>query len=178
MIRNFLIRSFAGALFIMVSFAGMVHSQTGASGDTGRAQISGTVFGLGANFSATSGIGVSLRLHLPDRISGMVTGYGFKTSDEVMYNFGFELQYDVVVKERLRFYALGGVSHFYDEFRNGPPPTTNTYSDPDRFGGGFGVEVYLTGLDICVAAEIALTSFQPSGDLIPYPSANVHYYFR
>ncbi|HET6401275.1 MAG TPA: hypothetical protein VFH95_07735 [Candidatus Kapabacteria bacterium] len=161
--------------------ASSARSQTAISGNdtTGHADISNTVFGLGADFSALSGEGISMRMHFPERLSLMFTGYIYRSSNptETMYDYGVEGQYDLVLRGRIRFYLLAGASHYSDviedRYHNG-----NQYTGPDRLGGGFGIETTLIGNDLCVSLSVALTFFQPSGDIIPLPQGGIHYYFR
>jgi len=165
------------------------YGQTGVSGvDTGaRAYLNESVFGLGANFSPLSGIGLSMRQHLPLRFSYMIDGYYAKTTDGKYYSYGAELQYDLIFRERVRFYVLTGASHFYSDQTdsyydpvNGSyrAKTGNTFEGPDRLGAGFGIETNLIGDDFCVMLEGVFVSYQPTGEFIPGAAGSLHYYFR
>ena len=152
-------------------------AQTGTSGeDAGENSIlAGSVVGIGANVDVMSGLGVSVRHHLPQSFSYMVTGYAYKTRDVISYNYGIELQYDVLLKERLRFYALVGGSQFY--YDGNPDVRENEYVGPTRFGGGLGLETNL-GSAVCFSVSGKLVSFQPVGDLIPFAGLAMHYYLK
>ena len=190
---SFCCSRFFGTLAItiltLIAASNVSRAQTGSSAsDTGnRANILESVFGLGANFSPLSGMGLSVRQHFAAKISWMVDGYYAKTSDGASYSYGAEIQYDLILKDRVRFYVLGGASHYYQD-----QPVTmynpdgssfqafsgNTFSGPTRFGGGFGIETNLIGDDFCVLADLVFVSYQPSGDFIPGGSVGLHYYFR
>jgi len=174
---------------VTASSISISNAQTSTSADTTNSSIlSRSVFGIGAHFSPLSGAGVSFRHHLPGRLSYMLTGYVYKASDEITYNIGLELQYDIFIRERVRFYALAGVSHWYDVMRetayNDITNSTytymgsNTFGGPDRLGAGIGLETNLIGESLCLSISGALVSFQPTGDLIIYPAGAIHYYFR
>lgn len=175
-LNNALCFSFALALGIAFSSSQAV-AQTGTSGeDAGENSIlAGSVIGIGANVDVMSGLGVSVRHHLPQNFSYMVTGYAYKTRDVVSYNYGLELQYDVLLKERLRFYALVGGSQFY--YDGNPDERGNEYVGPTRFGGGLGLETNL-GSAVCFSVSGKLVSFQPVGDLIPFAGLAMHYYLK
>jgi hypothetical protein len=108
-------------------------------------------------------------------LSYMVTGYAYKTREMVSYNYGIELQYDVLLKEKLRFFALVGASHFY--FDSNPDERNNEFVGPDRFGGGLGLETNI-GSAVCLTMSGKLVSFQPVGDLIPFAGFAMHYYLK
>jgi hypothetical protein len=182
--------SFVIELMILAASAGVSTAQTGSSaGDTSRAKLSESVFGLGVNFSPLSGAGLSVRQHFIAKISYMVDGYFARTEAGTDYSYGLELQYDLILKDRIRFYILGGTSYFYDDSPNPPPqyhrgdtiltkPYSNTYLGPLRIGGGFGIETNLIGDDFCILGDLVFISYQPIGDFQPYGSVGLHYYFR
>jgi hypothetical protein len=168
------------ASWFSVSLSVSVSAQTFKSGsDAGESgSLTGSVVGVGGNISALSGSGFSFRHHLPNRFSYMLTSYAYKTHSEGSWNYGVEVQYDFLLKEKVRFYLLVGASHYYHFDRNLHEGTQNDYEGPDRFGGGLGLETPLIGDDLCFSFNWTLTSFQPIGDLIPYPYGGLHYYFR
>lgn len=168
------------AVTLTIMLAVGAEAQTFKSGaDAGESgSITSSVVGIGGNVSALSGSGFSFRHHLPNRFSYMLTGYAYKTRPEGSWNYGVEIQYDFILKERLRFYFLAGASHYYHFDRSKSNSTINDYEGPDRFGGGLGLETPLIGDNFCLSFNWTLTSFQPVGDLIPYPYGGVHYYFR
>jgi hypothetical protein len=172
-----IIRSILVSISLLGIFAGVSRSQTGLNaGDTlCEMNIGNTIYGLGLNFSPVSGYGVAAKAHFASRFSLMATGYVTKTSGETFYNYGLELQYDLLVRDRARLFLLAGASHYYDEnldFTNGPQNST------DHLGVGFGFELSLMDDGLCVDASLELMSNQPSGDLNIYPAAGMHYYFH
>ncbi len=178
------------AFVSVMAWTELSQAQTGTSAsDTGnRANILESVFGLGANFSPLSGMGLSVRQHLAAKLSWMVDGYYAKTTDGSNYSYGLELQYDLILKDRVRFYVLGGASYYYGNQRftayNSADGSQydafsgNTFTGPTRLGGGFGIETNLIGDDFCILADLVFVSYQPTGEFIPSASGGVHYYFR
>lgn len=165
------------SLCLLAAAAFNANAQTGTSGEdnsAARTTISQHVFGLGFNASLATGVGFSFRHHLPDIPFGyQITGMGWKTDDFTFYNFGLELQYDFFVLDKGRLYGLAGGSKFYHSDTAG----VNTYEGSTRLGFGVGYEFsLLPSLGISLTAT--LTSFQPSGQLLPLPTAGIHYYFR
>src|SRR5437764_905505 len=75
-----------------------------------RTEIARSIYGLGANFSGLSGTGIAFRDHLAGNFSFMVSGYVYKPTGEAHFNYGAELQYDLRVRDRTRFYLLAGAS--------------------------------------------------------------------
>jgi opacity protein-like surface antigen len=138
-------------------------------------QITDNVFGLGGAFSLATGSGFSFRHHLPlIPFSYQITGYGWK-SGFTAFSVGIELQYDLFVQEEGRLYVLAGASRYGYE----PEEVTEEdkgLDDPNRMGIGVGYELPLTDA-FGVAFNLTLTSFQPSGDLLPLPGAGAYIYF-
>ena len=166
------------------------YAQTGiTAADTSRAKIKESVFGLGANFSPLSGIGLSVRQHFVNKFSWMVTGYFARADAGTDYSYGAELQYDLILKDRIRFYVCGGAGFYYDDQPQSStvqhrgdtlfiPAYTNTYLGPTRLGGGFGIETNMIGDDFCIMMNLLFISYQPIGDFQPFGSVALHYYFR
>ena len=191
--RQTLLR-FAGSILVTsllsVAVTTTSFAQTGSSAaDTSRAKMVESVFGLGANFSPLSGMGLSVRQHFSNKFSYMVDGYFARTDAGQDFSYGAELQYDLILKDRIRFYVLAGGSYFYDDspnpvtqFHRGDTiltkPYSNTFLGPLRIGGGFGVETNLIGDDFCLLGDLVFISYQPIGDFMPYGSVGIHYYFR
>jgi hypothetical protein len=151
-------------------FAGVSRSQTGASNDTvSSSNLDKTIYGVGANFSALSGIGVSARAHFAEPFSVMVTGFIWQSSGTSYYNYGVEFQYDVFVRKTSRFYLLAGTSSFYDQSTD--PAQT------EHLGAGFGLEQKPTSSNFFVNISVELINSQPSGKMIVFPAAGFDYYF-
>jgi hypothetical protein len=175
------------AITIFISNA---RAQTGiTAADTSRAKIKESVFGLGANFSPLSGIGLSVRQHFATKISWQVAGYFARADQGTDYSYGAELQYDLILKDRIRFYVAAGAGFYYDDQADSMvvkhrgddvhiPAYTNTYLGPTRLGGGFGLETNMIGDDFCIMLNLLFISYQPIGDFQPFGSVAVHYYFR
>jgi len=148
------------------------------------------VFGFGVNFSLATGAGFSFRHHLAKSpLSYMVTGYGWKSRDELTYDFGFEVQYDFYLRQSTRFYGLAGASYFYDWVRGDGmsfDPDGNLVPDnirhnklaaPYRLGAGLGYEIAL-GSTVGFYLNVTATSFQPEGAFSVYPYGGAHIYFK
>ncbi|HEY3875941.1 MAG TPA: outer membrane beta-barrel protein [Candidatus Kapabacteria bacterium] len=174
-------RLVAVPIILIAIFSTASRSQTGATAEDslGQTAISKTIYGLGLNFSTLSGLGVSGKIHFDHHLSAMVTGYVSKSSDETYYNLGLELQYDLMVRDRTRLYAMAGYSHWYDNSGYDSYDDGYVYSPPatDHFGAGFGLELNFISDDLCIDGSVALVSNQPSGDLTIYPAIGTHYYF-
>jgi hypothetical protein len=175
---------------LFLAAAAQANAQTGiTAADTSRAKIKESVFGLGANFSPLSGIGLSVRQHFATKISWQVAGYFARTDAGTDYSYGAELQYDLILKDRIRFYVAAGTGYYYDDQPDSMtvkhrgddvhiPAYTNTYLGPTRLGGGFGIETNMIGDDFCIMLNLLFISYQPIGDFQPFGSVGLHYYFR
>src|SRR5439155_14849309 len=116
----------------------------------------------------------------------MVTGYVWKDHEGATYDYGIEAQYDIYIKDLTRFYVLAGFSQFY----NGSKESTfdpssgqwnlmhesNHLDGPTRLGAGIGFETALNDA-IGFYCSLAVTSFQPSGELQMLPSSGLMVYF-
>lgn len=148
------------------------------------------VYGIGANISLATGAGFSFRHHLANSpFSYMVTGYGWKSSDELSFDYGLELQYDFYLRENTRFYGLAGASYFYDWLKDDQSSFDpsgnfipnrirhNKLAGPTRIGAGVGYEISL-GSSVGMYLNITATSYQPEGSFNVYPFGGMHVYFK
>ncbi len=156
--------------------------------EDGKTSLVQAVYGMGTNFSLLSGMGFSFKEHFShSQFSYMLTGYVWKDHAGATYDFGLEVQYDIYIKDLTRFYVLAGASQFYNGTRENQfdPASgqwnlmqeTNHLDGPTRLGAGIGFETALNDA-IGFYATLALTSFQPSGDLQMMPSTGLMVYFK
>jgi hypothetical protein len=134
--------------------------------------ITDHVFGLGLSVNLATGSGFAFKHHLPNiPFAYQITGYGWK-SGFTAWSIGAEVQYDLFVQPEGRLYAVAGASRYWYSSEDGG----STLNDPNRLGIGVGFELALTD-KFGVALSLMLTSFQPSGDLLPLPGAGAFIYF-
>jgi hypothetical protein len=159
---------------VMLLCVGSASAQTGStrSDIPNSTVITDHVFGLGVNVNFATGAGFAFKHHLPNvPFAYQLTGYGFK-SGFTAWSIGGELQYDLFTQPEGRLYALAGASRFWYTSKDG----TSSLDDPNRLGVGIGFELGLTG-SFGLALHLTLTSFQPSGELLPLPGAGAFVYF-
>ncbi len=168
-------------ILICASFplgAVVAQAQTGsnASATSEKTSVTENIFGFGLNANLATGLGFSFRHHLPLPLAYMVSGFAWKTGGGVFWDLGFQTELDLFVQEKTRFYGAAGFSYFYTD-NSSDAVVHDTYNGPTRIGAGVGIELGM-GSTIGLAFNLMLTSFQPTGELLPLPSASVHYYFR
>ena len=134
--------------------------------------ITDHIFGLGLNFNLATGSGFAFKHHLPViPFAYQIAGYGWK-SGFTAWCIGAELQYDLFTQPEGRLYVLGGASRYYYRADDG----TSTLDDMNRMGIGVGYEHAMSD-KFGLAFSLTLTSFQPSGELLPLPGAGAFIYF-
>ena len=177
--------------FLMLAIStDAVNAQTGAIGteEGDKTTLDKSVFGLGLNFSLMSGSGLSFKQHFPHSpFSYMASGYVWKDENGAAYNYGLEIQYDIYMKDQTRFYLVAGASYFYAGTKNSQydfvtgnyiySHEINTLRGPTRLGGGIGFETAVSS-SVGFYANLAVTSFQPVGDLLIIPYGGFMIYFR
>lgn len=164
---------------VLLSCVFVLASVSTALGQTGTTRsdapdqtvITDHVFGLGLGVSLATGSGFSFRHHLPQipfsyQLSGYVWNSGFKA-----FSVGLELQYDLFLNSSGRLYVLAGLSRYGYESDEG-----DKLDDPNRLGVGVGYEVPLSDA-FGLSVNLTVTSFQPSGDILPLPGGGVYVYF-
>ena len=178
------------AFFMLIASTRIVVAQTGAIGteEGDKTTLDKSVFGLGLNFSLMSGSGLSFKQHFPHSpFSYMASGYVWKDENGAAYNYGIEFQYDIYMKDQTRFYIVTGASYFYTGTKNSQydavtgnflySSEVNTLRGPTRLGGGIGFETAVSS-SVGFYANLAITSFQPVGDLLIIPYGGFMIYFR
>jgi hypothetical protein len=138
----------------------------------GQVRFGEDVFGLGLHASLTSGAGISFKHHLAKiPFAYQITGGIWKSKSTEFSNIGIEAQYDLSVSDGNRLYAALGFGHYYKG------DSTNDLDGPTRIGLGFGYELPFSRA-INISANLLVTSFQPSGEILPLPSIGIHIYFK
>jgi hypothetical protein len=148
--------------------------------------------GVGFSASFVSGMGLTLKDHLPySPIAIQITGMPFKDGNVGMYDIGGELQYDLFLGYT-RLYLVGAAGYYYysdgspnNNYQNGyNGNNTNTnnssgneLSSPYRLGFGLGYEIPY-GRNVGMTLNLMFTAFMPSGDILPTPSIGFVGYFR
>lgn len=128
------------------------------------------LFGLGFAAGPSTGLGVSLRHHLPSQFSYGIIGGIIKVDRDLSYDVGLEMQWDLSRDESARFFAVGGTSYFYSGTSD-----DNELKAPLRFGFGIGGEFNYLGV-LNVSLE-GLFTFFSDGTILPLPQVSAHYYF-
>jgi hypothetical protein len=90
--------------------------------------------------------------------------------DKLKYDFGAEIQYDLVRGPGGRFFAAGASSYFYSG-TNG----INDMNGPGRVGLGVGGEAFI-GVGFHATADLLFTYFT-DGTVLPLPQVGIFYYF-
>jgi hypothetical protein len=180
------------ALFASMISLSMSNSlaQTGIIGteEGDKTSLDKSVFGLGTNFSLMSGSGLSFKQHFPHiPLSYMVSGYVWKDEHGAAYNYGLEIQYDIYMKDKSRFYLTAGASYYYTGTKNAQydfvtgsyiyEKEVNLLRGPKRLGGGIGYETAVS-TSVGFFCNLTITSFQPAGDLMILPYGGLMIYFR
>ena len=130
------------------------------------------VFGIGLSASLCSGMGLSFRQHFALMPLGyQITGGIWKTNGISMYDFGGSVQYDLTLSNTYRLYTLLGAGYYYYG------DSTNDLKSPGRFGLGVGYEIPFSK-SIALSADIMITLFAPSGDILPLPSIGMLVFFK
>ncbi len=150
--------------------------------------------GVGFSASFVSGVGLTLKDHLPySPIAIQITGMPFKDGNVGMYDIGGEIQYDLFLGYT-RLYLVGAAGYYYyndgstnSNNQNGYGFNTNNsnnnnssgneLSSPYRLGFGLGYEIPY-GRNVGMTLNLMFTAFMPSGDIIPTPSIGFVGYFR
>ena len=161
------------SILLVALAASTGYAQTSSTENTAGEQrvFADNLFGVGLHESLCSGMGLSFKHHIAQTpIAYSITGGAWKTQDITLYDFGFDVQYDLSVEES-RLYAVAGFGHYYSG------KSSNEREAPTRFGAGIGYEIPFMkrfGLSI----DIMITSFQPTGDILPLPSLGTYIYFK
>jgi hypothetical protein len=137
-----------------------------------RVKFDNHVFGIGAQASLSTGMGLSFKHHLAGvPLAYQITGGGFKTDDVTMASYGIETQYDFSVSNVDRVYAAAGYGYYLwrEDGRE--------LEGPHRIAFGVGYERGYVGA-VNISGSFLFTSFQPSGKLYPLPSIGIHYHFK
>jgi hypothetical protein len=130
------------------------------------------LFGIGLNASLTSGMGVSFKHHLGGiPFAYQLSGGYLQLGDDQVWSFGGELHFDLNVAHEQRLYAVGGMGYYYIG------DSTNTMDHPLRWGLGVGYEFPLKG-SLTISVNIMITGKQFGNNILPLPSAALHYYFQ
>jgi hypothetical protein len=166
------------AVVVLCSCVFLLGSASSALGQTGTTRsdasdqtvITEHVFGLGLSVSLATGSGFSFRHHLPNMpLSYQLSGYVWDSGFEA-FSIGLELQFDLFLNASGRLYALAGLSRY------GYEDGDARLDDPNRLGVGVGYELPLSDT-FGLSANLTVTSFQPSGDILPLPGGGVYIYF-
>ena len=80
---------------------------------SGRTQFHHSVFGLGLYGRAATGLGLSFRHHLPSNFRYQIVGGVINASEKLSYDFGMQLQFDLMRSATTRVYAGSGIAFFY-----------------------------------------------------------------
>jgi hypothetical protein len=154
--------------------ANAAQAQTAATeGEAGVQSVFPTnVFGIGLSASLCSGMGLSFRQHFAyTPLAYQLTGGVWKTHTISMYDFGASIQYDLTLSNTYRLYALMGAGYYYYG------DSTNELKSPGRFGLGVGYEIPFSK-SIAISADIMISLFEPSGDILPLPSIGMLVFFK
>jgi hypothetical protein len=159
---------------VLLLSVGSVSAQTGStrSDMPNNSVITDNVFGLGLSVNLATGSGFAFKHHLPNiPIAYQITGYGWN-SGFTAWSIGAEVQYDLFVQPEGRLYAVAGGSRYGYTSKDGK----TSLNDPNRLGIGVGFELALND-KFGLAFSLMLTSFLPSGELLPLPGAGAFIYF-
>ncbi len=162
---------FSGLVLTAMLLPGTLRAQVEVP-PSGRNQFSHSVFGLGLFGGAATGLGLSFRHHLPSSLSYQLVGGVINVSEKLSYDFGMQVQLDLIRSATTRFYAGGGAAFFYAGKSGG----TNEMDGPGRLGLGIGGEVN-AGSDLNASFELMFTYFT-DGTILPLPQLGFHYYFE
>ncbi|MFI5253579.1 MAG: hypothetical protein ACHQQQ_14235 [Bacteroidota bacterium] len=155
---------------LLVSFSG--RAQVIGSASTQPVALGRTVFGLGAAIGLAGGMGVSFRHHFPSVMSYQIVAGIIKPDNRLSYDFGFELQADIMKGISNRFYACAATGYYFTGEGG-----VNELEAPYRVGIGAGNEwTNVNTSQFHIALEILLTYFS-NDTVIPLPQLSAHYYF-
>jgi hypothetical protein len=134
-----------------------------------QATLQSNVFGVGLNASLCSGMGVAFREHFASiPLAYQITVGPWKTHSLSLFDAGLEIQYDLSLSTN-RLYAVAGGGYYN--------ASDSSIKNHVRFGAGIGYEVPFSN-SIGAFANIMITVFEPSGDIIPLPTIGFLVYFR
>ena len=163
-----------------------------------------TQSGLGFAAGATSGLGISYRKHLANKIGYQITGIGWGNDSNLFISMGANFMKTLHATKRTRFMAIAGVSAYYrtsneidwDQCRDVSPEEweANPNIDPCEgveaswrhgatinVGVGIGMEFMLTqnvGLALELPVVVMIGIGEASGlGIYPIPNASLIYYF-
>jgi hypothetical protein len=163
-----------------------------------------TQSGLGFAAGATSGLGISYRRHLANKIGYQITGIGWGDETNLFISMGANFMKTLHATKRTRFMAIAGVSTYYrtnyeidyNQCRVLKPEDyeANPYVDPCEgiepswrhgatinLGVGIGMEFMLTqnvGLALELPIVVMIGVGESSGvGIYPIPNASLIYYF-
>lgn len=163
-----------------------------------------TQSGLGFAAGATSGLGISYRKHLANKIGYQITGIGWGNDSNLFISMGANFMKTLHATKRTRFMAIAGVSAYYrtrneidwNQCRDVSPEEweANPNIDPCEgvepswrhgatinIGVGIGMEFMLTqnvGLALELPVVVMIGMGEASGlGIYPIPNASLIYYF-
>ncbi len=157
--------------------------------------------GLGFAAGALAGVGIAYRRHFANKWGIQIAGIAFGDASNLSGSLGVNMIRTLSRSQRVRFYALAGVSTFYSGFQasetapwgsaecNETNPTCPVISTDWQnnvllnFGAGIGMEIELTR-NLGLALELPITVMLNLGNrepllngVYPIPSASLIYYF-
>ncbi len=154
--------------------------------------------GLGFGAGALSGVGIAYRRHFASKWGVQVAGIAFGDASSLLANLGVNLMRTLSRTQKVRFYALAGVSTFYSgsegysypvcdpsvSYDSCAPVSTGWQNSGSlNFGAGIGMEFELTkslGLAVELPVTVMLDFGREGlefGRVYPIPSAALIYYF-
>ncbi len=159
-----------GFILLLARTASSQTTETVAEAGT-KTEFASNVFGVGVNASVCTGMGLSFREHFGQSpLAYQISGGIWKSSGTTIGDIGGEFQYDLSVASS-RLYALAGGGYYPVNFNS------SSTGGATRFGGGVGYEGQLSR-SVGVYCNLMITFFEPSGDILPLPSAGILVYFR
>ena len=163
-------RQSAGLFLLLVVLAAVSQAQVVAPSTQTDQPLRRSLFGLGLFGGPAGGLGISFRHHLPSTFSYQVTGGIINVDDELNYDFGVEIQFDLVRGPQGRFFAAGAASYFFSG-KSG----VNEMDGPGRIGAGVGLEASI-GIGFHASADLLFTYFSDR-TVLPLPQLGIFYYF-
>jgi hypothetical protein len=163
-------KHFVTVVMLMALVVPMLSAQVVLPENKGGTDLRENVFGLGLAGGAAGGVGLSFRHHLPTAWSYQITGGIIKVKDRLSSSIGAELQYDLARSATNRFFAGGGLGHYYSGTSGG-----NELEAPARLGLGIGGE-FIVAPGLHTLAELFFTYFS-DGTILPLPQIGFYYYF-
>lgn len=153
-------------LIISISFSLAQVSTTGLSNAE---EMKSTVYGIGLSAGWSSGVGVSLRSHLPSNSSLQVVFGIIKKTDKLYGDIAGEYQYDLVRHNTTRFFTAAALAYYYKG------KDSNEVEGPFRTSFGIGGEFQIQ--DALHVSVEGMFVFFSDGRIIPLPQISAHYYF-